>query len=63
MFYSLIESCGLCGINPTVYLIDVLQRIQTPPASDVHMLTPRNWKEHFGQQPLRSDLSRAKADG
>jgi hypothetical protein len=59
MFYSLIESCTLCGVNPTVYLIDVLQRIQDHPARDVHQLTPRNWKEHFGQVPLRSDLSRS----
>lgn len=58
MFYSLIESCKLVDVNPTVYFVDVLQRIDTHPAIDVHLLTPRLWKEHFAGQPLVSDLSR-----
>jgi len=58
MFYSLIESSKLSGVHPTVYFIDVLQRIDRHPASDVHLLVPRLWKEHFSQNPLRSDVSR-----
>jgi len=55
---SLIASCRLQGVDPYVYLVDVLQRIDTHPAFEVHLLTPRLWKQHFAQNPLRSDLDR-----
>lgn len=54
IFYSLIRSCMLVDINPTVYLVDVLQRIATLPASKTELLTPRLWKEHFAFAPMRS---------
>jgi len=54
---SLIASCRLQGIDPYVYLVDVLQRIGTHPAFDVHLLTPRLWKQRFAATPLRSDLN------
>lgn len=54
IFYSLIRSCILLGVNPTVYLTDVLQRIATLPASKTELLTPRLWKEHFAFAPMRS---------
>jgi transposase len=57
---SLIASCRLQGIDPYVYLVDVLQRIDTHPAFDVHLLTPRLWKLHFAEHPLRSDLDRLR---
>lgn len=57
---SLIASCRLQGVNPYVYLVDVLQRIDTHPAFDVHLLTPRLWKRHFADNPLRSDLDRLR---
>ena len=38
--------------------LDVLQRIDTHPAFEVHLLTPRLWKQHFAANPLRSDLDR-----
>jgi transposase len=57
---SLIASCRLQGIDPYVYLVDVLQRIDTHPAFDVHLLTPRLWKQHFAANPLRSDLDRLR---
>jgi transposase len=41
---SLLASCRLQGVDPYVYLVDVLQRIDTHPAFDVHLLTPRLWK-------------------
>jgi len=53
---SLIATCRLHDVDPYVYLIDVLQRVSTHPASRVAELTPRLWKEHFGDNPLRSDL-------
>jgi transposase len=55
---SLLASCRLQAINPYDYLVDVLQRIDTHPAFEVHLLTPRLWKQHFADQPLRSDLER-----
>jgi transposase len=56
--YSLIASCRLQGVDPYVYLVDVLQRIDTHPACEVHLLTPRLWQQHFAATPLRSDLDR-----
>ena len=54
IFYSLIRSCLLVGVNPTDYLVDVLQRIDTHPSGQTELLTPRLWKEHFSGAPLRS---------
>lgn len=56
IFYTLIQSCLLCQVHPGTYLVDVLQRIDRHPAAEVHLLTPRLWKEHFSQNPLGSDL-------
>jgi len=54
---SLIVTCRLHGIPPYDYLVDVLQRVSQHPAADVEQLIPRQWKEHFANNPLRSDLS------
>ena len=53
---SLIVTCRLHDVDPYDYLVDVLQRIATHPAADVHLLTPRCWKPLFAANPLRSDL-------
>lgn len=53
---SLIATCRLHGIDPYDYLIDVLPRVSTHPASRVAELIPRNWKAHFASQPMRSAL-------
>jgi transposase len=53
---SLIVTCRLHDIDPYDYLVDVLQRISEHPASKVEQLTPRLWKQHFADNPLRSDL-------
>lgn len=55
---SLLSTCRLQGIEPYTYLVDVLQRIDSHPALDVHLLTSRLWKENFADNPLASDLSR-----
>jgi len=55
---SLLVTCKLHGINPHTYLVDVLQRISRHPAKLTLELTPRLWKERFGDNPLRSDLER-----
>lgn len=53
---SLIVTCRLHGVDPYTYLVDVLQRVGQHPAARVAELTPRLWKQHFGADPLRSDL-------
>ena len=53
---SLICTCKLQGIDPYVYLSDVLQRISIHPNKDIDQLTPRLWKQHFADDPMRSDL-------
>ncbi|HXG18734.1 MAG TPA: IS66 family transposase [Methylomirabilota bacterium] len=57
---SLLASCRLQGVDPYVYLVDVLQRVDTHPALEVQLLTPRLWKELFAANPLRSDLDRLR---
>ena len=47
-------------MDPYTYLVDVLQRAETHPASEVALLTPRLWKEHFAEDPLRSALDAVK---
>jgi transposase len=42
--YSLTYSCRLAGVDPEVYLADVLRRVSTTPQADVATLTPRGWK-------------------
>ena len=53
---SLIVTCRLHGIDPYTYLVDVLQRVSEHPATRVAELTPRLWKQHFANAPMRSDL-------
>ena len=58
MLQSLMVTCRLQGINPYTYLVDVLQRIGRHPASRVDELTPRVWKDKFGENFLTSDLGK-----
>jgi transposase len=59
---SLLVTCKIHGVDPYSYLVDVLQRIDTHRVSDVDQLTPRLWKAHFGDSPLKSDLSNIDKD-
>jgi transposase len=56
IFQSFIVTCKMHGIDPYTYLVDVLQRVAEHPQSDIQQLIPKNWKELFGDNPLRSDL-------
>ena len=56
---SLIGTCKLQGIDPYVYLTDVLQRIDRHPDKHIDELTPRLWKTGFAANPLGSDLDHA----
>ena len=58
VFQSLLTTCRLQGVDPYTYLVDVLQRVESHPASDVAALTPRLSKERFAADPLRSDIDR-----
>jgi transposase len=58
IIYRVLASCRLQGVDPYVYLVDVLQRVDTHAALEVQLLTPRLWKEPFADHPLRSDLDR-----
>lgn len=58
IFQSLIVTCKMHGIDPHTYLTDVLQRVADHPQSQVHQLTPGQWKTRFAADPLRSDLHR-----
>jgi len=53
---SLISTCVLHGVDPYTYLVDVLQRVDTHPAAEVQQLTPRLWKENFGDNPIPATL-------
>ena len=44
VLYSLIESCKRHGVNPWLYLKDVLVRVSTHPSRRILELTPRLWK-------------------
>ena len=57
---SLLRTCRLQGIDPYTYLVDVLQRVESHPAREVHLLTPRLWKENFADNPLRSHIDASR---
>ena len=44
MLYSLMGTCKLHGINPFIWLRDVLQRINNHPINKIHDLLPHNWR-------------------
>jgi len=54
---SLLVTGRLQEINPYHYLVNVLQRVSMHPASKIAELTPRIWKEKFGNDFLTSDLA------
>jgi transposase len=58
---SLISTCVLHDVDPYTYLVDVFQRVDTHPFAQVEQLTPRLWKEHFADAPLRSLLDTGRA--
>jgi hypothetical protein len=44
VFYSLIATCKLNGINPYEYFYDILPKVASYPANKIADLTPLNWK-------------------
>lgn len=45
IFYSLINSCKMHGVNPFQYLQDILRKVHTHPAKDIQALLPIGWKK------------------
>ena len=45
--------CDHVDVDPFVYLRDILARVCTHPASQVHELVPATWKERFGSISVR----------
>jgi len=52
---SLVQTCKNLGVDPFLYLRDVIDRVSTHPASRVLELTPREWKR------MRDEHRRAAA--
>jgi transposase len=44
ILYSLMGTCKLHGINPFIWLRDILQRIATHPINKIEDLLPQNWQ-------------------
>jgi hypothetical protein len=59
LIQTLLVTCRLQGVDPSTYLVDVLQRISEHPASQVLDLTPRLWRTKFSHNPMKSDLALA----
>lgn len=56
-------TCRIHGIDPYVYLVDVLQRLDQHPTRDAEELPPRLWKGYVAAASLRSDIDQpAKCD-
>lgn len=45
ILYTLVNCCSLAGVDPFLYLRDVLVRVATHPMSEIERLTPMVWKE------------------
>lgn len=52
VFYTLIETCRLNGVDPRAWLADVLTRIADHPAHRIAELLPWNWQAARQYQPL-----------
>lgn len=55
---SLISTCRLHGIDPCIYLVDVLQRVSIHPARQVAELTPQVVERAFRRQSFTVEFPR-----
>ena len=53
---SLVTNCKMQGVDPYIYLTDVLQRIAQHPSKETIDPTSRVWKDKFTVHALTSDL-------
>ncbi len=54
---SCTATCRMQGIDPCIWLTDVLIRAGTHPNSRIDELTPRRWAELFADNPMTSDIA------
>jgi transposase len=52
ILYSLIGTCKAIGVDPFVYLRDVIERVSTHPMRRIDELTPRGWKAALASPPV-----------
>jgi hypothetical protein len=50
VFFSVVRSCELAGVDPFEYLRDVLRLLPKATPSVVATLTPKAWAERFGEK-------------
>lgn len=50
VFYSLLGSCKLHGIEPYAYLKDILERLPDHPINEIENLLPHRWKPQQAEQ-------------
>lgn len=44
VFFTIIQTCKLNGVNPEAYLTDIIRRIAQHPAKQIDQLLPWNWR-------------------
>jgi len=52
MLYSFMGTCKLQGINPMVWMVDVLKKINKHPVEKIQNLLPHRWKKLQETEPL-----------
>jgi len=52
MLYSFMGTCKLQGINPMVWMVDVLKKINNNHADQIQDLLPHRWKELQEIEPV-----------
>ena len=60
--YSLVNTCLMHGIDPFIYLCDVLELVGSCQNGEIEKLLPQNWKTHFGEQATKRYGSPFKHD-
>ena len=52
MLYSFMGTCKLLGINPMVWMVDVLKKINKHPGAEIQDLLPHRWKKLQENEPV-----------
>ena len=52
MLYSFMGTCKLLGINPMVWMVDVLKKINKQPEEQIQNLLPHRWKKLQENEPV-----------
>lgn len=52
MLYSFMGTCKLHGINPMIWMVDILKKINHHPLAEIQDLLPHRWKELQKMEPV-----------